>query len=46
VLAIRKIGFHYNSSDEYEGKIMGKYMVLWEVDQSKIPIDPKVRGET
>jgi len=24
---------------------MGKYMVLWEVDQSKIPIDPKERGE-
>ncbi len=24
---------------------MGKYMVLWEVDQSKIPIDPRERGE-
>ena len=24
---------------------MGKYLVLWEVDQSKIPIDPKERGE-
>jgi hypothetical protein len=24
---------------------MGKYMALWEVDQSKIPIDPKERGE-
>jgi hypothetical protein len=25
--------------------IMGKYLVLWEVDQTKIPIDPKERGE-
>ena len=24
---------------------MGKYLVLWEVDQTKIPIDPKERGE-
>ncbi len=24
---------------------MGKYLVLWEIDQSKIPIDPKERGE-
>jgi hypothetical protein len=24
---------------------MGKYMILWEVDQSKIPVDPKERGE-
>ena len=24
---------------------MGKYMALWEIDQSKIPIDPKERGE-
>ena len=24
---------------------MAKYLVLWEVDQSKIPIDPKERGE-
>ncbi len=23
---------------------MGKYLVLWEVDQSKIPIDPKERS--
>jgi hypothetical protein len=23
---------------------MGKYLVLWEMDQSKIPIDPKERG--
>ena len=23
---------------------MGKYLVLWEVDQTKIPIDPKERG--
>ena len=24
---------------------MGKYLVLWEIDQSKIPLDPKERGE-
>jgi hypothetical protein len=24
---------------------MGKYLVLWEVDQTKIAIDPKERGE-
>lgn len=23
---------------------MGKYLVLWEIDQSKIPIDPKERA--
>jgi hypothetical protein len=23
---------------------MGKYLILWEVDQTKIPIDPKERG--
>ena len=24
---------------------MAKYLILWEVDQAKIPIDPKQRGE-
>jgi len=24
---------------------MGKYLVLWEVDQTKIPVDPKERGD-
>jgi len=24
---------------------MGKYLVLWEVVQSQIPVDPKERGE-
>ena len=24
---------------------MGKYLVLWEIDPTKIPIDPKERGE-
>ena len=24
---------------------MGKYLVLWEVDQTKIPLDPKERGQ-
>jgi len=24
---------------------MGKYLVLWEIDQSKIPIDPVERGQ-
>jgi hypothetical protein len=23
---------------------MGRYLILWEVDQTKIPIDPKERG--
>jgi hypothetical protein len=23
---------------------MGRYLILWEVDQTKIPIDPKDRG--
>ncbi len=23
---------------------MGKYLLLWEIDQTKIPIDPKERG--
>ena len=25
---------------------MGKYLVLWEIDQTKIPVDPKERGDT
>jgi hypothetical protein len=24
---------------------MGRYLVLWEVDQTKIPVDPKERGQ-
>ncbi len=24
---------------------MAKYLILWEVDQTKIPMDPKERGE-
>jgi len=24
---------------------MGKYLILWEVDQTKIPIDPKERAD-
>ena len=24
---------------------MGRYLVLWEVDQASIPVDPKERGE-
>ena len=24
---------------------MGKYLITWKVDQSKIPVDPKQRGE-
>ena len=24
---------------------MGKYLIHWEMDQSKIPLDPKERGE-
>ncbi len=24
---------------------MGKYLILWEVDQTRIPIDPKERGD-
>jgi len=24
---------------------MGKYLIHWEMDQTKIPIDPKERGE-
>ena len=24
---------------------MGRYLVLWEVEQTKIPLDPKERGE-
>ena len=24
---------------------MGKYLVLWELDNTRIPIDPKERGE-
>jgi len=28
-----------------EGKAMGKYLILWEVDQTKIPVDPKQRGQ-
>ena len=24
---------------------MGKFLVLWEIDQTKIPIDPKERGD-
>jgi hypothetical protein len=24
---------------------MAKYLVLWEIDQTKIPIDPKQRGQ-
>ena len=23
---------------------MGKYLILWEIDQSKVPISPKERG--
>ena len=25
---------------------MGKYMVLWEIDQTKIPVDPKERKDS
>jgi len=25
---------------------MGKYLVLWEIDQTKIPVDPKERKDT
>ncbi len=24
---------------------MGKYLVTWQIDQTKIPLDPKQRGE-
>jgi len=24
---------------------MGKYLVLWEIDQTKIPVDPKERDD-
>ncbi len=24
---------------------MGKYLIRWEIDQTKIPLDPKQRGE-
>ena len=24
---------------------MGKYLLLWEFDRTKIPVDPKERGE-
>jgi hypothetical protein len=24
---------------------MGKYLVLWEIDHTKIPVDPKERGD-
>ena len=24
---------------------MGKYLVLWEIDRTKIPVDPKERGD-
>ncbi len=27
------------------GNIMGKYLVLWKIEQSTIPINPKKRGE-
>jgi hypothetical protein len=26
------------------GHIMGKYLYLWEIDRTKIPLDPKERG--
>ena len=26
------------------GKVMGKYLYLWEIDRTKIPLDPKERG--
>jgi hypothetical protein len=28
---------------EKEEKIMGRYLVLWEADESKIPLDPEER---
>ena len=29
-----------------EDKAMARYLVLWEVDESKIPLDPNVRRES
>jgi hypothetical protein len=31
--------------DKKEATAMAKYLILWEMDQSKIPINPKERGE-
>jgi len=30
--------------DEKEAKTMGKYLVLWEIDETKVPISPQERG--
>ena len=43
-LAFKYEANHYAAHGE-GGIRMGRYMALWEVDQSKIPIDPKERGE-
>jgi hypothetical protein len=37
--------FIYLNHIRIGGDIMGKYLVLWEVDQSKIPVDPKERKD-
>jgi hypothetical protein len=26
------------------GKAMGRYLLLWEIDRTRIPVDPKERG--
>jgi hypothetical protein len=45
LLIILFVPFNHFNDFQIGGNIMGKYLVLWEVDQTKIPIDPKERGD-
>jgi hypothetical protein len=44
-LIILFVPFNHFNDFQIGGNIMGKYLVLWEIDQTKIPIDPKERGD-
>jgi hypothetical protein len=38
--------FNHFKDFQTGGNIMGKYLLLWETDQTKIPVDPKERKDT
>jgi hypothetical protein len=39
------VPFNHFNDFQIGGNIMAKYLLLWEVDHTKIPIDPKERAD-